>query len=180
MREICLVALVVAVSACGDGAPTNGTGPSLVVGAWDGAVVSSLCVTGEEDYGAGKNAFTPLQDGLSQVLPDGVVVAEGCDATVTVITTGRPRSATYTGAQSGTFYSGAQVSGFLVLGTPGRDDLVATVDAEMQPPDKLDARLASRTPQGAPYWSAAWGDVCRAVLDWFADTDPEVFSDWEC
>lgn len=164
-----LVALMVVLSACAGGetvVETTVPPQVYVVDAWDGALVGSICLEGEEDYGSGINAFTPVRDGIDQVLISRVV-DEGCDATLTVFVSGRARSANYT---SGRLYTGAEVQGTLSLTAPGRTPLVAEIAGEKEPPARLSLPPGfepPRTEAEAPIWDVIRDSVCTALGGWF-------------
>ncbi len=164
-----LAALMVVLSACsgGDAVVETTVPPQVfVVDAWDGALIGSICLEGEEDYGGGTNAFTPVRDGLEQVLLL-KVVDEGCDATLTVFVSGRARSANYT---TGRLYTGADVQGTMSLTAPGRVPLLAEIGGEKDPPARLSLPPGfdpPRTEAEAPIWDVIRDSVCLALGDWF-------------
>jgi hypothetical protein len=182
MRVIGPAVLVLAVSACG-GEASDGS-PSLVVGAWGDAAISTVCVTGEEDYGLSLNTVTPVQEGIAALFADGFVADDGCDATITVLVTGSASSRTYT-IQSGDapprselLYTGAEVQGTMSLTGVGRQPLTAPITGLRYPPSSFKgvAGLVAMpsSPDVAPYWEAVRPEVCAAMWDWFDATDPQV------
>lgn len=167
MRKLAVLMVVLSACAGGEAVVATTVPPqTFVVDAWDGALIGSMCVVGEEDYGSGNNAFTPVRDGIDQVLFI-EMVDEGCDATLTVFVAGRARSATYT---TGRLYTGAEVQGTMSLTAPGRPPLVAEIGGKKEPPASLSLPPGfepPRTEAEAPIWDVIRDSVCMALGDWF-------------
>jgi hypothetical protein len=150
------------------------------VGDWDDATVSALCVEGEEDYGFGLNATTPIRDRIASLFGD-IVVEDGCDATITVSASGKALSATYAVPESPgsgvVFYTGAEVQGTISLKAEGESPLTATIAGYRSPPRSLTVgAINPRAPEGAPFWGVVYGNVCLVLQRWFGADDPHLGS----
>lgn len=173
--------VVLALAGCGgtgDQASDEGSATPLVVEDWQGKAVSTLCVEGEEDYGSGPNAATPVQEGIASFFSD-IVIDDGCDATITVALVGEARSATYSldspGSQGIEFYTGAEVDGTMSLTAEGELPLSVSVGGYVSPPSSLtEGGHNPRAPLGAPFWGAAYYDVCAVLQQWFGADDPHL------
>jgi hypothetical protein len=176
MRGVGVAVLLLVVSSC---APTESSVSSaLVVDDWDGKAVSTLCVSGEEDYGSGPNAATPVQEGIASFFGD-IVVDDGCDATIRVSLVGEARSATYNNPDSPgsrlLLYTGAEVEGTMSMSADGKSLLTAPIAGYVSPPQSIDAGASTpRAALGAPFWGAAYDRVCKVLQHWFGADDPNL------
>ena len=176
MRVLGTAVLLLAVSSCAATEPNDSS--ALVVADWDNTIVSALCVEGEEDYGSGPNAVTPIQEGIASFFGD-IVVDQGCDATITASLTGEALSATYKDPDSPgsrlLLYTGAEVQGTISLKAEGESPLTATIAGYLAPPHSIaQGGWNPRAPGGAPFWGAAYDDVCRVLQRWFGVHDPHL------
>jgi hypothetical protein len=160
MRVIGAAVLVLAVSACG--AEASDGSPSLVVGDWGDAAISTVCVTGEEDYGLGLSTVTPVQEEIAALFADGFVADDGCDATITVLVTGSASARTYT-IQSGDepprserLFTGADVQGTMSLTGQGQQPLTAPIAGLRYPPSSFKG-VAGQVAMPAPRTSPPTG-----------------------
>jgi hypothetical protein len=153
--------------------PTTEHVSPLLVGAWGGMEVATVCLWGHERYEEISGVSTPVQDGLAAAFDQDVtvtVVEAGCDATIRIELTGTPLSAYYVGGVGGTLYTGAEVSGTLTLSTEGQLPLVGAVSERAEPPEdyfSVKGSALPREPKDAPIWGAANSDVCAMFAEWF-------------
>jgi hypothetical protein len=175
IRRLTMVIAVLGASltACGGPEPD-----AFTVQPWDGTRVATVCVESTEDYGFGRNAATPLRDGLSAVFAEGVVVSADCDATIRIEATGHARSARYDrpdparpGSTSSECYTGASVRGTMSLHADGHPSLTEAFDWTQFPPSSIPAALGCPTERGAPYWQTARFDVLWILDKWFGTTE---------
>lgn len=162
------------VAACGGGA---GSRSVLVVDDWGGAELTTVCVTGQEDYGV-SGGITPVQEGLRGLFAAETIVDSGCDATIAVTTTGRARSATYdlgdpvTGAPTSRLFTGADVAGTLTLTAPDRPTLTAEIAGSRFPPASWNTMMGRpSSAASAPFWTAARPEVCLVLWGWFRTSE---------
>lgn len=176
MHRAGIVVLFLAVASCG-GTGGAASDSALIVGEWADAEVSTVCITGEEDYGV-PGGIAPVQEGVSGLFAVEAVVASGCDATITVETTGSARSATYdwrdpiTGAVTSRLFTGATVEGTLSLTGSDRPALTAEIANTRMPPSSWNSALGRPTAaSSAPFWKAARPEVCSVLWGWFQTSD---------
>jgi len=185
MRRSIIALLLIGATACAaepavpvDTAPSP---PPLAVAAWDGLTVESVCIVGSERYTDVGPGHTPVIDALRAAFGPGPrddvaadAVESGCDVTLTVAVEGSPLSARYDVPLAGTYFTGADITGTLVMSAPGRADLVASLTNREDPLQTLVVVAGGdppAEPSQAPFWRTARDCVCGAFQEWFSGTD---------
>ena len=161
-----LAVLVLASLACGGKAtpsptpaPTFGPTPTpLPVQApgWEGTTVEAYCLAVEQNFPKVppelEEVGTPhIQETTERVLGRlGLrAVTESCEATLAISMTGQALSADYLNA--GTCYSGASVTGEMLLSGEGYSPIVLPISVTHDPPLAITSAEFCKEPWGAPF-----------------------------
>jgi len=163
-----LMVLAAGTLACGQSAtPTPSPDPTptptpfpLQAPGWEEITVHTLCLKVEQSYpGIEGKEPEPIAEATQRILGrvglQVVTEAEGasCDATLTLTLTGRALGDKYT---TGYCYSGAEVSGLMVLDVAGREPLTLPIAGRRNPPFVI---------RGCPQeLSAPFGDAWSEAL----------------
>jgi hypothetical protein len=159
---LALVTLAGSALACGQSrTPTPSPIPTpaplpLQAPGWEDVTVRTLCLVVEQSYpGIEGKSPEPVAEAVQGILArlgvSGVSEGESCDATLTVALTGKARGADYIGA--GHCYSGAEVSGEMVLTASERAPLTLPIDGKYPPPVMIAS--CPDEPTNAPF-EKAW------------------------
>jgi hypothetical protein len=145
MALFALAALACGMLACGQGstttptaAPTTGPTPTplpLQAPGWAGVTLRTLCLEVEQSYPGLDKEPKPIVEATQRILGglglQVVIEPEPCDAAMTLTLTGEALGDDYV---TGYCYSGAEVSGQLLLEASGYEPLTLSVSGRQHPP----------------------------------------------